>query len=626
MRFSRIISVFALLAGMAAAQLGTPGRISNSFDVMMKQGGIIDYRTMEELDHTRNQQVETRSEATVSRFDLKAPGKARREYTKGLQLLMRNDLENAVDSFSKAISIYPEFVAAHNALGCTYFKLKKNDLARERFARAVQLDDHLSGSFLNLGRADLALGEIPAAQTALEKAHSIAPLDTNLPIILAYVQYLNHDYSAAIQTAQQVHAHSHPGTSLVHYFSAAAWQAQNHPGETQSELQTLLAEDPKSPIAEQVREMIQQIQTQRELPAASETTIVSMTSTDATPSLRGQKVLQDLAEKRQIADAEAEGTASWSDSVDLGKAENRGPARGAEPLRSRDGSWTFRSVTEEVAVFFTATDHGKSVTNLTRNDISISDDEKPPAAVLGLHSESGLPLRLGLLIDTSESVTQRFSFEQGAAANFVKRVLTGKDDRAFVAGFSNSVVLVQDFTRDTNQISHGISQLVPIGGTAIWDAVSFAADKLAEGKESQPVAKVLVVISDGDDNSSTATLKQAIERAERNEVIVYTVSTRNAEPGDDNELTGNRAMRVLAELSGGAAFFPGSPDHLNHSLEELQQVIRSRYLIAYKPALFRHDGRYRTIAITAKKSGHKLKVNSRKGYYTDANSASAAHD
>jgi VWFA-related protein len=281
--------------------------------------------------------------------------------------------------------------------------------------------------------------------------------------------------------------------------------------------------------------------------------------------------------------------------------------------------------TEKVAVFFTATDHGKSVTNLTRDEVTLLDDQKPPAAVLGFHSEAGLPLRLGLLIDTSVSVTGRFSFEQTAATNFLRQVLVGKDDLAFVAGFSNSIALVQDFTRDLDQISHGIGQLAPVGGTSVWDAVSFAAGKLAETKEKQPVARILVVISDGDDNSSSTTLKQAIEAAERDEVIVYTVSTRNADPENDNDLTGNRAMRDLAELTGGSAFFPGSADHLNHSLAELQEVIRSRYLIAYKPVLFQHDGRYRTIAITARKSGRKLRVNSRKGYYTDPDSPAAAN-
>ncbi len=621
--------VLALLAvPLVAQQLGTPPRIQTAFDAMMQQGGILDIHTMEELDRNRHDQLEKRSEATLSRLDLKAPGKARNQFNKGLQFLARNDYQNAITSLSQAIAIYPEFVAAHNALGCAYFNRKQNDQARAEFTRAIELDDHLSSSYVNLGRAELALGQIPAAQAALEKASAIAPLDANLLVVLAYVQFLNHDYPGAIRTARQAHGRSHPDTALVHYFSAAAWQAQDNLDETQNELQTFLTEDPKSPFAPQAQQIIQQIRSRpATLVAANEGPTVSFdTTTSATASLRGQKVLQDLREKQQVAEAEAEGSnPAATDSGGSPVAEPRGPDLSSGDAHPRNSSWTFRSVAEEVVVFFTATDHGKSVTNLARDEVNLLDDQKPPAAVLGFHSESGLPLRLGLLIDTSVSVTDRFSFEQTAATNFLKQVLVGKNDLAFVAGFSNSVVLVQDFTADLNQLSHGVHQLVPVGGTSVWDAVSFAADKLAEAKEAEPVARVLVVISDGDDNSSSVTLKQAVERAEKDDVIVYTVSTRNEHPGDDHDLTGNHAMKVLAELTGGAAFYPGSADHLNHSLAELQQVIRSRYLIAYKPAQFRNDGRYRTVAITAKKSGRKLKVSSRKGYYADATAPGSAH-
>jgi Ca-activated chloride channel family protein len=162
---------------------------------------------------------------------------------------------------------------------------------------------------------------------------------------------------------------------------------------------------------------------------------------------------------------------------------------------------------------------------------------------------------------------------------------------------------------------------VPVGGTAIWDAVSFAADKLAERPEERHVAKILVVISDGDDNSSGTTLKQAIEHAEKDEVIVYTVSTRYSDSRPQmSDPTGNRAMKVLAKLTGGVSFFPGSAAHFSKSLAELQQVIRSRYLISYRPALFTPDGHYRSIAIVAQKSGRKLKVNARKGYYSEVKS------
>jgi Ca-activated chloride channel homolog len=187
-----------------------------------------------------------------------------------------------------------------------------------------------------------------------------------------------------------------------------------------------------------------------------------------------------------------------------------------------------------------------------------------------------------------------------------------------VVGFANSVLLVQDFTADQNQISQAIGLLAPAGGTALWDAVSFAADKLASRPEEMPVARMLVVISDGADNSSSTTLREAIESAGRDEVIVYAVSTRDerdAATDFDHSFVGDHALKVLSEGTGGTAFFPGSLRRLDHGLAELQQVIRGRYLISYKPEELKQDGRYRSIDIGANKSGHKLRVYARKGYY-----------
>src|SRR5215469_12167380 len=114
---------------------------------------------------------------TVSKYDLKAPAKANREYEKGYRLLQRKDLGGAVEHLSKAIRIYPNFVAALNALGTAYLGLNQNDLAREEFVKAVALDDHLANSFLNLGIAQLGLKQYPAAEESIRKASSIAPLD-----------------------------------------------------------------------------------------------------------------------------------------------------------------------------------------------------------------------------------------------------------------------------------------------------------------------------------------------------------------------------------------------------------------------------------------------------------------
>jgi VWFA-related protein len=332
-----------------------------------------------------------------------------------------------------------------------------------------------------------------------------------------------------------------------------------------------------------------------------------------------------MKEQKQLAELESDPETvcdSCPETSPSGPLVSVAPPRlpGSIATRSRfnRAPYTLHSAVNEVAVFFAATDHGQAVSDLTEQEVTVRDAGKAPEKVVKFRNESQLPLRLGLVIDTSRSITPQFAFEQNAAASFVRRSVSDKDDLAFVVGFSSAVLLVQDFTGDGARISEGIGQLAPAGGTAIWDAVKFASDKLGGLAEEHPAARILVVISDGDDNASSTTLKEAIENAERNEVTVYTVSTREFAGADVSAEIADRAMKALAARTGGAAFFPDSLGGLDHRLSDLQQAIRSRYLISYKPAQFRADGSYRTIALVARKSGHKLRVYARRGYYAPA--------
>jgi len=561
---------------------------------------------------------------SVSKLDLKAPGKARREYEKGYQLLMKKDLAGAVVHLNAATSIYPSFVAAYNALGSAYLSLGQHDQARTAFNQAVVLDDHLPTSYFNLGCAELALKNYSPAEQSMQKASGIAPLDLNLLTALAYSQYMNQNFPAVIKTAEQVHDRKHDGAAMVHFFAAAAWEAQQNYSEAQRELDTLLKEDPKSPATAQAHLMMLQLKDEASRPIAP-TSKLKITFTEIPAEAptgpvqlpeHVRKLMQEAKENSQLAEAEAADACPACSSTEAATPSASNPAPNLPPNRSAtkyDG-YTFRSSADEVAIFFAATDHGKSVTNLTLQDVGVLDNSKQPAAVTGFRNESELPLRLGLVIDTSASIASRFKFEQEAAAHFMQTVVTGPDDLAFVVGFANSVLLVQDFTRDESLVTHAVGQLAPSGGTALWDAVSFAAEKLAGRSETKPVARILVVISDGDDNSSSVTAKQAIHRAESGDIITYTVSTRDFTDTAENSFVGEHALRTLAELTGGAAFAPGSVRGLNSSLAALQQVIRSRYLLSYKPAQFQRDGQYRAIDISAEKGGHKLHVYARKGY------------
>jgi Ca-activated chloride channel homolog len=556
-----------------------------------------------------------------SKLDAKAPSKARQAFEKGYQLLFKKDYQGAVVKFTDAINIYPEFVAAHQALGSAYLATGKNEEARDEFAQAVVLDNRMPASYFDLGRAELELKHFGSAEIAEQKAAAIAPLDLKVLSTLAYAQLMNRDYPAAVATAKEVHANKDPGHAMIHFYAAAAWEAQKNLGNAMQELHTLLKEDSKSDVAIQARNLLGQFEREQANGSAAYEALV--TDIDTSPQQKAQKTLEEKLhqenDKREAQISEAEAICETCDEGAAPTVQPRMHMGSTPGLSHPEMGWTLHSKVDEVAVFFVATDHGKPVRVLNQAQVTVLDNGKAPASIVAFRSENELPLRLGLVIDASSSVRKRFAFEQASASEFMKKVLVGSDDLAFAIGVSNSVVLVQDFTPDASKLSEGINSMVPAGGTTLWDAVAFGADKLATRQETQPVARVLVVISDGQDNSSKKTLKEAIETAERDGVSVYTISTSDVRYLStallESTVLGNRALRTLAERTGGTAFAPGSVRNLDSSLSDLEEFIHSRYLVAYKPPILERVDRYRTIDIAAEKDGHKLKVYARKGYY-----------
>lgn len=556
----------------------------------------------------------------VSQLDLKAPKPAKKEFEKGFQLFNQKEYQSAVEHLVRAVTIYPEYVAAHNTLGSSYMGLSRNDEAREQFARAAVLDPHLPLAYLNLAYAETALHRYLAAQVAAQKAANIAPLDVEVLTALAYAQLMNKDYAGSSATADKVHDTKEPGHAIVHFYSAAAWDHQNDLDHASAELRKLLSEDPKSDAAAKARNLLQQIAGDKEkvgravIPAKAAVSEHANSANEAFQAQVDVQKQQDAKEQQQVTEAEV-----MCESCDIAMAT---AGESSSAILAAERGWTLHSNVDEVSVLFVATDHGKPIRDLMQSEVTIRDAGKPPISVSAFRTESDLPLRLGLIIDTSESVASRFSFEQSAAKDFVGQVLTRKEDSAFVLGASNSVLLMQDFTSDNSKIADGVKSLAPAGGTALWDAVEFAVNKLGQEKETQPVAKVVVVISDGRDNSSRSTLKEVIEAAEHKNVTIYAVSTNDVRYLStaflDSAILGDKALKTLAERTGGTCFVPGSINNLNSSLTDLQEFIRARYALSYKPALLKHDDQYRAINITAQKSGKKLRVYARRGYYARA--------
>ena len=272
---------------------------------------------------------------------------------------------------------------------------------------------------------------------------------------------------------------------------------------------------------------------------------------------------------------------------------------------------TIRAKVNEVNVLFIATDkHGKFVRDLTQKDFTILDDHKPPQSIVNFRRETDLPLHLGLLVDVSGSVDSRFDFEQTAATSFLQHTLRAGFDKAFIVGFNSHSQLAQDFTDNVQLLSAGVRKLHDGGGTALYDAVYRACkEKFIKDHSDHPVRKAIIVVSDGEDNQSEYTKAQAIEMAQRAEVIIYAIST------DDSGLVmrGDKVLEQLAEATGGRAFFPFKMKDITHSFAAIEDELRSQYVVSYKPADFDADGRYRTIEISTLKKD--LQVRARKGYF-----------
>lgn len=165
------------------------------------------------------------------------------------------------------------------------------------------------------------------------------------------------------------------------------------------------------------------------------------------------------------------------------------------------GEWLLTKEVNEVNVLFVALHKGKHVLDLTQKDITVEDDNKAPAAILGFRPQQELPLRVAMVIDTSSSVTSRFRFEQAAASVFLRQVVNRGDDLGFVLGFSNYPNLSQDFASDPELLSQGVARLTIGGGTAIYDALRASCRKLVHHSEQDVVARVLVLLSDGQNNA-----------------------------------------------------------------------------------------------------------------------------
>ncbi len=286
---------------------------------------------------------------------------------------------------------------------------------------------------------------------------------------------------------------------------------------------------------------------------------------------------------------------------------------GAGSAVQDNGAGTFRLQTfvPEVSLIFTVTDNkGRFVTGLQQQNFGLLDDGRLPTRVIRFTQQANLPLRIGIMLDTSNSIRSRFQFEQDAASEFLLQVLR-RGDAAFVTGFDVRTDLAQDYTNNIDLLNQAIHKLRPGGGTAFFDALyTTCRDQMLTVKQTGDIRKAIVVVSDGEDNYSRAYEQDAIKECQRAETIVYTIST-NVSPSKDK---GDEVLQRISEATGGRTFFPNRIEDVAQGFHAIEEELRSQYSLRYRPAQLKQDGSFRSIYLVAMDS--RYKVRAKKGYFS----------
>ncbi len=294
------------------------------------------------------------------------------------------------------------------------------------------------------------------------------------------------------------------------------------------------------------------------------------------------------------------------------------------PPPPEDKAPPIRIEVDLVNIVFSVTDRrNRHITGLGQSDFVVYEDGVRQE-IKRFSSESNLPLRIGLLVDMSNSVRPRFQFEQEAAIDFLHTILRPKTDRAFLIAFDTTPVLSQDFTDDPQAMADAIRELRAGGGTALYDAIWLASKKLGESSGSD-TRKMIILLSDGDNTAGVVTSREALEMALRHEVTIFTVSTsappikysgKSVELQNPCEVLGERGdkmLREFAEKTGGTPYCPFDTIDVGRSFEKIVNELRSQYTLAYTPSNPNRDGRFRYITIEPRRDG--VRIHHRPGYY-----------
>lgn len=278
------------------------------------------------------------------------------------------------------------------------------------------------------------------------------------------------------------------------------------------------------------------------------------------------------------------------------------------------GIFVFRKDVDEVMLHASVMDeHKHLVTNLDRSAFTVYEDGKPQQIISFHHVD--IPVAMGIVIDNSGSMREKRNKVNQAALNLVRS--SNPKDEVFVVNFNDEQYLDQDFTNNLSKLKEALEKIDARGGTAMYDAIVASADHLKQNARLEK--KVLFVVTDGEDNASSETLEQAVKQLQQdNSPAVYAIGILGDE---EHPKRAKRALEILAERTGGIAFFPKTLDEVDQISRTIAGDIRNQYAIGYKPTTPQSAGGFRQIRVDAKAKGHgKMIVRTRTGYYAGSQS------
>jgi Ca-activated chloride channel family protein len=281
---------------------------------------------------------------------------------------------------------------------------------------------------------------------------------------------------------------------------------------------------------------------------------------------------------------------------------------GQAPTGKSGDVYVFRKEVDEVTLHATVVDdRNRLVTTLDRSDFTVYEDGQPQK--LTSFRREDIPVAMGIVIDNSGSMRDKRTAVNAAAINFVRS--SNPQDKVFIVNFNEDFFLDQDYTASIPKLKDALERIEARGGTALYDAVVASSDHLK--KSGTLEKKVLLVVTDGEDNASRESLEQAIRRLqEENGPTVYTIGLL----GEEHSKRARRALREMAEETGGVAFFPQGVSEVDAITQQIAHDIRNQYTIGYKPSKPQSQGGFRAVKVEANAKGYKkLQVRTRSGYY-----------